>query len=307
MSLVRGPSYTGNSCFIEESTLTDAMHTAVRDMLDSQHPDAILNIETHHFNVIILAHSCEYELDIGKELWLNQSRWTRLTREYIASDSLEAFINGAATILAGEARDGACVGMLFNDPRRMAKKHRWGGCLQSATFRGDASNNPTLTFYSRTSYIGYMGMMDAAIAYVIAREIADQFEDLDVSHIAFRWYLTSAQLHHFKSLPFIYSQFDLHKKLKGRWAREKDKSPAWRHIIRWHQKVEDAWAQYQDPELMLANEKYGPFRRIKRRWLEHQGHLTKNIPPSLMPAKLDFTKCLPYGAQYEDIESDDET
>jgi hypothetical protein len=287
---------------VHGTDITEAMSELFETQLFDDSPDAELNIETHHFDVIITAErSCLYELDIGKELWLNRSRWSRLTKEYIASDSLRVFIEGAVSILAGEARDGACVSMLFNDPRRYAKKHRWGGCLQAATFRGDLNSSPTLTFYSRTSYIGYMGMMDAAIAYVMARDIANHFDDVDPKDISFRWHLSSAQLHHFKSLPYLYS-----KPVLLRWIEKEAKrlrkngnergencAPALYHIAKWYNKVLDAWNEYQDPEAMLDAEPYGPFRRIKRRWLEFKGHLTKNIPPSLMPDDLDFSKCAP--------------
>lgn len=292
--MIRGPSYTGGGWFHHSPTITDLMHETFRGMLIHKHPSAILNIETHFFDVTLAADSCEYTVDIGKEVWLNRSRWSRLTREYVPREGLCQFIEGAADILEGNARSGACISMLFNDPRRFAKKHRWGGCLQAATFRGDLNDRPTLTFYSRTSYLGYMGLLDAAIASVIARTICEQFTDVPLSEIGFRWHLTSAQLHHFKSLPFIYSQPDIMEMVESqaRYGDEPNPPPALEHIGNWYAKVHSAWeSSGHDPEKMLAIEKYGPFRRIKRRWLEHMGHLDKNIPPSLTPSQLDFTKC----------------
>lgn len=272
---------------VSEKDLTSMMHTTFRAMINHHCPDEVLNIETHFFDAKLRCQSCEYDLDLGRDVWLNRSRWSRLTKEYVSKENLEVFVDGAQTILAGEARPGACVSMLFNDPRRYDKKHRWGGCLQSATYRGDASSNPTLTFYSRTSYVGYMGLLDAAIANRIAATIADGFEDVSVADIAFQWHLTSAQLHHFKSLPYIYSQPDLMKKLEGR----KLSSHPWLYVRKWYEKVLEAWDKHKDPEAMLADEKYGPFRRIKRRWLEYKGHLSKNIPPSCPVNTLDFSKC----------------
>jgi len=268
------------------ATLSKAMHYTIRNHLDCLKPDAVLNIETHIFNTCIVAHTCKYDLDIGKHVWLNKQRWSRLVREYISKAAVERFITDAQYIFAGNARKGATANMLFNDPVRSEKKHRWGGCLMGATFRGDEDSYPTITFYSRTTYIGYMGLLDAAIAHVMAREIASP------KQIAFRWYITSQQLHHFKTLPYIYSQPDLMKKL-SKYAKNprlvsSSASPAWIHITKWYQKVLEAYKLYGTD--MLEQEKYGPFRRIKRRWLEYKGYLDKNVPPSLTLDQLTFEK-----------------
>ena len=263
------------------------MHSAVRFQLDHPKPDAVLNIESHLFNFTICADTCDYELDVGRQLWLNKQRWSRLIREYVAKDALDRFVSQAKEIYTGQARDGATANFLFRDPDRYAKKHRWGGCLMGATFRGDKKrahiHTPTLTFFSRTTYIGYMGLLDACIASCMAREITDQT-------IAFRWVIASSQLHCFKTLPFIYSQPDLMKKLE-KYAKNPNAPgvpPTWKHMAKWYLKVLKA---YDDHGIgMLDVDKYGPFRRIKRRWLEYKGHLKKDIPPSLTPDQLDFGK-----------------
>jgi len=156
-----------------------------------------------------------------------------------------------------------------------------------ATFRGEKGNRPTITFNSRTTYMGYIGFLDAAIAHVMAREIATP-ED-----IGFRWHITSQQLHCFKTLPYIYSQPDLMKFLEklGRNRRLIDKqSPTWRHVGKWYCKVLDHFDEHGVD--MLDVEKYGPFKRIKRRWLEHKGHLDKNVPPSCLVDTLTFKKAV---------------
>jgi len=148
--------------------------------------------------------------------------------------------------------------------------------------------------------MGYMGLMDAGIANVIATLIADQVgKGPDI--IRFRWYIASQQLHCFKTLPYIYSQPDLMNSLEVVVHQPllTKVQPTWKFVGKWYQKVLDRWAsvshvrnRQQRCEAMLALEKYGPFKRIQRRWLEHMGYSTKNVPPSLMISDLDFYKAV---------------
>lgn len=278
------------------SDMTELMRRAVKGHIMCPEPDAVLNIETHLFNVVLEAESCEYDLDVGKELWLNRQRWSRLTREYVPRDPLVRFCDQAAEIIARKARDGATANMMFRDPDRYAKKHRWGGCLMGATFRGDGhkAGKPTITFYSRTMYMGYMALLDAAIANRIAAEIANRV-DIDIHNIGFRWHISSQQLHCFKTLPYVYSKVKLIEQVEffakkiRRGAARTVCPPTMYHMCKWYNKVLEAYDKHGVQ--MLDHEKYGPFKRIKRRWLEHMGYLKKNVPPSLSVKELDFTKC----------------
>jgi hypothetical protein len=284
------------------------MHCAIRAHMDCKQPDGVLNIETHLYNVVLEAHSCDYSLDVGKNLWLNKQRWSRLIKEYLPLEPWERFKGQCVEILTQGARIGATANMLFRDPDRYAKKHRWGGCLMGATFRGDnkKSGPATLTFYSRTTYIGYMGLLDAAIAAVMAQSIANGVVSLTASDIGFRWHISSSQLHSFKTLPYIYSQPDLMQRLERLERNRKliDRAkipPTWYHVAKWYCKVVDGWhvaLTESDDDVgtacvnFLGAEKYGPFKRIKRRWLECKGHLNKHVPPSLPVAELDFEKAI---------------
>lgn len=279
---------------IHGRTITETMHTAVRTMLNHPNPDAVLNIESHLYHVCLTAESCEYTLDVGKHLWLNKQRWSRLIKEYVPREHLERFVAQAKEIVRGDARQGATANMQFRDPDRYEKKHRWGGCLMGATFHGSPKHGekPCITFYSRTTYIGYMGLLDAAIAHVLAREIMGAGNESEVS---FRWHITSCQLHCFKTLPFVYSQPDLVKRIeqlakaaKGGRKRAANTPPTWWNMAKWYAKVLEHYGQHGVN--MLAVEKYGPFKRIKRRWLEFKGHLKKAVPPSLLASSLTFEK-----------------
>lgn len=290
--------------FCKATDITDLMSSTIRGHLNEPSPDAVLNIETHLFNVTLQSESSEFDIDVGKELWLNKQRWSRLIREYVPLEPLNRLIDQAVEILDGSARDGATANMMFRDPDRYAKKHRWGGCLMGATFRGNnkKAGKPMLTIYSRTTYMGYMALLDAAIAACISREIQKRAKI--TTPIGFRWHISSQQLHCFKTLPYIFSQPDLFEQLEQLSKQNLSKDyraafPTWYHTTKWYQKILEAWQTHSRNgrrtnkaafEAMLANEKYGPLKRIKRRWCEHMGYSTKNVPPSLKLDQLDFEK-----------------
>jgi hypothetical protein len=275
----------------------DDMSALLRGTVDAclheTEPDAVLNIESHFYNVTLHAGSLEYDLDVGRDLWLNIGRWSRLIREYISQVKLMEFIDGAKQIFSGEARPGATVNMQFRDPKKTPKKHRWGGCLIGATFRGREGDGhrPCITFYSRTTYIGYIGLLDAAIAHVIGEYISEESGDID-----FRWHLSDMQIHGFKTLPYVFSQQLLYEKLNryvGKLTHNEKKfrarvTPTWFHMTKWYNKILESYDEWGED--MLDHEKYGPLKRIKRRWMEHEGILTKKPPPSLKLSELTLDK-----------------
>ena len=164
-------------------------------------------------------------------------------------------------IYNGEARNGANTEMKFIDPIRTEKKHKWGGCLMGVVFRGSIKDCPVLTLYSRTTYLGYMGMLDAAIAYLLAKEISNGKPET----IAFRWYINSMQFHFFKSLPYMFTCDELYQQL-NEYTEDINgivtTKPTWLGCAKWYSRV---LLHYKNEGInMVETEKYGPFKRIKR-------------------------------------------
>jgi hypothetical protein len=244
----------------------------------------------HILNMTIKANSCNYTLDVGKNLWLNKGRWSRLIKEYVIKEKMDIFIEQCRGIILGAAPLGAIPGLIFNDPVRSVIKHRWGGCLMGATFAGGKSLEMTLSFYSRTSYIGYMGFLDAAIAHVIARKITEE-TDKTPNDIKFVWYLASQQMHYFKIIPYMLSQPRLFEHLQ--WLEQHryklgTSTSSWKQIGRFYCRIVDDYEKYGKG--MIDKEPYGPLKRIKRRWMEHMGYSKQLPPPSLPVSELDFSK-----------------
>lgn len=260
-------------------TLTEALDNCAYGMLREKNPDVHLSIETNFFHTLIVADSIEYSFNVGRMLGFSEMRWTKLIREYVNAEHLERFIQNARETLDSQNRLGASDGMFFKDPPRYAKKHRWGGCLTSAVFIGNpekgSRHKGTLIFHSRTTYIGFIGFLDAAIAYCLAWYITDgRPED-----ISFRWRIDSAQYTGFKTIPWMLKDPKLDRLLEQRSRRELEEknyrktfTPAWDNAIYWHSKTLLHWDRYdRDPVAFLENEKYGSLRRMKKCWLIHNG------------------------------------
>ena len=98
------------------------------------------------------------------------------------------------------------------------------------------------------------------------------------------------QVHTFKILPYIHSRPDLLRKLRRltRKSTEQIKQQegiVWWNIVRWYRKMLSMHRAYGVG--MLEQCKYGAWRRIQKRWLEHEGYLSSSVGST--PIKtLDF-------------------
>lgn len=282
------------STSITAKDITELMHKTTRHLLDRKESNEVYEANALHlFNVALHAKSCNYQIDIRKDLWLTKKKWNQLIKQYIDRKRLDRFTEQSALILDGKARrKGASTNMLFKDPKREDTKHYWGGCLIGLTFQGELGNHPTITLYSRTCFMGYVGFLDAAIpALLVSKEILTGISDTTSADVEFRWYVTTMQIHSFKILPYIHSRLDLLKELKY-WTRHRrslqnsTKSILWKNIIRYYCKMLNNYHRYGID--MLEECKYGPWRRIQTRWLEHRGELLQRGPKSLLITELDF-------------------
>ena len=280
-------TFNGSGHHFHGHDMDDLIIRTMTTHLNHPAPDACLGTETHLFNVLLTAKSCTYKLDMSKELWLNIGRWSRLIKEYIRKDDLEEFIQLSKVIYTREARMGATTEMKFIAPERADKKHRWGGCLMGVVFRGEYDNYPTITLYSRTTYLGYMGLLDAAIIHLIATMISDGHPE----KISFRWYITSMQLHSFKSLPYMFTNTGWWESMNN-WEQNRGfistLPPTWRECMRWYCRLMDAFRK--EGIKMMDTEKYGPYKRVKRRWLEHTDNIPGSCTASLPVSRLTFEK-----------------
>jgi hypothetical protein len=127
--------------------------------------------------------------------------------------------------------------------------------------------------HSRVTYIAYIGGLDLALCHVLAREIGDRI-GCAPEEFKFRWYVDSLQYHFFKSLPYLY-RFGLDEILEEDVRFPSATHPTLKGIRRWWRDIQ----RYRNEGKPLEAEKYGPVKRIRRRYEEYaNGDLMTPVP-----------------------------
>lgn len=215
----------------------------------------------------------EFDFDLGRDLWLMKSRFTVLQREYLDLYQLETFLIRCKEIGLGSAKRGVITSMPSKPVAVRSKKHRWNGCQLGWTFKGgDKYTQPHLTLHSRVAYIAYMGGADLALAYVIAKEIGQRIGKKP-KDFRFTWVLDSSQFHAFKSLGALYVM-DFEPILLEDGEYPSSKHPTLKICRKWHQGIR----QKYEAGVPLEDEKYGPLRRIRRRYQEYREGIRYSTP-----------------------------
>lgn len=151
-------------------------------------------------DVTVSANSCKMEYDL-KDYWLTSSRWTMLIRQYIDPAALDAWLNLIEQKMKGGKRGQAFLRTKTVDPRGSKRVSRqWGSCIIGFGFR--AAPHPKLIMHSRTSFLGYIAVLDLNIAATLARIIGDR---LGYEDMGFIWHLDSAQFHYARSLAWWFT------------------------------------------------------------------------------------------------------
>lgn len=247
--------------------LTELWHREAESMVMATHDeiDFVSGLDVIRYDNLVSCDSMKYKFDLGRDLWLNKARFTVLQREYLELERLESFLERSTEIGLGKVKHGVVTSMPFRAPINRAKKHRWGGCMSSLCFRMSSDGQPVLILQSRVTYITYMGGADLALCQVVAREIGESI-GIPVEDFAFRWSCASHQAHSFKGIPYLFRA--------GLWPLIVDKEarrhypdstyPALKLIRKWAGKIVDKHERGES----LDTEKYGPLRRVRRRYEE---------------------------------------
>lgn len=264
-------------------TLTDLWHESAQKMLFAKEKDLdfIASIDTMTYDNVLSCDSMAYNFDMGRDLWLTKARFTVLQRDYLDLFELEQFLDRCESIGLGEAKRGVVTQMFTRQHARRAKKYRWGNCMMAFTFRGgNKYEQPTLGLHSRVSYIAYIGGLDLALCHVLGREISQRI-GCEVADIGFRWHVDSLQFHGFKSIPYLF-RFGLDDVLKDDHRRYPSaRHPTLKLVRRWWHNMVVAY----ETGIPLDAEKYGPLRRIRRRYEEY---MNQTPLPSVPISDLTF-------------------
>lgn len=246
---------------IQGDDLTGMLDKLTRHMVWGQ-PDLITNADTHIFDVVAQADSCNYELDL-KQVWLTPSRWGALVRQYVDVDAYDEWLDSIEQTFSPKFKRGIAFMRMNEVKTREAestgkKWRRWGACMLGMSFR--SLPRPHLTLYSRTSYVGYLAFLDIALAHVIARDIAEHLE-LSVGDISFTWHLESASYHPLKSLSWFYRTDKTREMLEGELAQPKE----FPSLARSQREIRRIW-KADEEGTPYGETAYVPFIRIRKRY-----------------------------------------
>jgi hypothetical protein len=178
------------------------LHRRLADGLAHAHADEldlVTSVDVHKTNVMMEAESADLSFNL-KHLWLTRARWTKMLNDYVDAGELRVWLDKCETI--GKRGRGMAVMRMKEVNARAGPKvtRRWGGCMLAASYR--AVPRPTITLHSRTSYVGYLGILDLGVASCLARYGAAA-AGLSAPELRFTWMLEDAQWHNFKSLAWL--------------------------------------------------------------------------------------------------------
>lgn len=235
-----------------------------------------------------VADHATFEMDIGRDIWVTPTRWTTLTRQYVDPEKLFQWLEKVKEISTYNrgitAMDMQSVKYQKVESNARASRRKHGGCMRMVTYR--AFPQPTVTLFSRTSYLGYIGGLDMLLAYKLVELACDMIGDgLRPEQFQFRWMCDTWQFHGFKSMAYIFNtgQDKLMTLSDKGWERNVgrtvtingvkreilplDEMPTWKLIRYWWKRLER-----QDAEGKLYQDmKYGAEKRIRRRFHAQTG------------------------------------
>lgn len=239
--------------------------------------DVISSVDVQNHHVMGRAESMQWEFNF-KWLWLTPSRWTMMVRQYVPRDEFLQWLEKCTEHIGLKNRGQAL--MRFNEVKPRGGKQfgnkesrRWGGCMSTLSYR--AIPEPTITYVSRTSYLGYLSGLDMSVAWMCARYLADEL-GCDVDKFKFVWINESAQYHNFKSMAYLLNHPDPSRRKKYRkWLRYSEnklkEKGDWEYISQrpalmltrqWLGKM--ILLDQQDKS--LGDMTYNTYRRIRRRY-----------------------------------------
>jgi hypothetical protein len=290
-------------------------------------------------NVAIHAKTIEFDYDL-KRLWVPPSRWTIMVRQYIdplwLDDALDKIAErmagrysgkkgrGIAVVRTGEhdiREDEMLAGidadhddivylktrMVQGKGTGRAVRRRWGSCMLNLSFR--ANPKPTISLHSRTTYFGYLALVDMAVAQAFAYECSGA-TGIPVPDMEFVWTLDLAQFHGFRSLAWCLMDEEIRSMLEADVDNRFDFSPrikagnqpGYRKALDGYERI----LRSDRAGVLYGDESFSSFARIRRRFhtevygVEYAEQFTGGTRnrngkgpfpplPSCMVSSLDFT------------------
>jgi hypothetical protein len=307
-------------------------------------------------NVAIHCKSIDFDYNL-KRLWVPPTRWTMMVRQYIDPTALDHTLamiedrmtgptygrrkgRGIAVMRMGEHDvdmddydmisldadawpETLATRMVMGKGTGRGVRRRWGSCMLSMSYR--QAPVPTISLHSRTTYFGYLALVDMAVARAFAAECA-AVTGIPLAEHEFVWTLDLAQFHGFRSLAWMLMDDerrsemdnDVDRRTEFKATRIVGNMPGYRKAL-------DGYARILKSDragTLYGDESFSSFARVRRRFhveafgVEYANRFaggTRNrggkgaFPPlpDLWVRDLDMTS-LPDGTPDDDGDDDDD-
>lgn len=231
--------------------------------------DFVHGTEVGLHNVAIHCDTIDFRYNL-KRLWVPPTRWTMMVRQYLDPIALEDCLDKiedrmGPTRRGSDARGISVVRTRLVQGRGVGRgvRRRWGSCMLSLSFR--KSPVPVVSLHSRTTYFGYLAMVDMAVARAFGAAAAER-AGVKISDVQFVWTLELAQFHGFRSLawmlmyPGIRKQMD--EDVDNRFDFSAKVQPGYRKCL-------DGYARILRSDrqgTLYGDESFSSFARVRRRF-----------------------------------------
>lgn len=296
--------------------------------------DWVHGTEVGLHNVALHCDTMDFDYDL-KRIWVLPSRWRKMVRDYINPDQREIVRGLIESRFAGKGRNARGIAVMRTNTIQgrgegRNVRRRWGSCMLSLSFR--ATPVPTITLHSRTTYFGYLALMDMAVARTFATECSEQ-TGIPVADMEFVWTLELAQFHGFRSLAWMLGNDEIRDEMIEHVENRRDFG---NRMVPGNQvgfrKALDGFARIKasdDAGKLYGDERFSSFCRVRRRFhtevygIEYaQQFAGGEVPhprtglinelgpfqplPSLWVHDLDFSALSAASEKYDEDEFDDD-
>jgi hypothetical protein len=231
--------------------------------------DFVHGTEVGLHNVAIHCDRLDFDYNL-KKLWVPPTRWTMMVRQYLdpvaLADCLDKVEERMGPPRRGSDRRGiSVVRTRLVQGRGVGRgvRRRWGSCMLSLSFR--ALPVPVVTLHSRTTYFGYLALVDMAVARAFGVQAAER-ANIPLENVQFVWYLELAQFHGFRSLAWALGTPSIKKQLDAdvdnRMAFSPREQPGYRKVL-------DGYARILKSDRdgkLYGDEAFSSFARARRRF-----------------------------------------
>lgn len=224
-------------------------------------------------NVAIHCDTIDYDYNL-KDLWIPPTRWSTMIRQYLDPGALKDCLAKVADRMGPHRKGANGRGLAVLRTRLVQGKgvgrgvrRRWGSCMLSLSFRRQPV--PTVVLHSRTTYFGYLAMVDISVARAFAKECANR-TGVPLSKIQFVWYLELAQFHGFRSLAWCLGDKDTRAQMDGD-VDNRLSFPSRRVVGNQvgYRKALDGYARILKSDragVLYGDESFSSFARVRRRF-----------------------------------------